>query len=69
MILGDFVQGAARRTIAGMYDQKKRLSTLKNIHTELNVTIGFSGSKETLRKKLKRREKFPTYNVKLTVKC
>ena len=52
--LDDFDQGVARRTIAGMYSQKRRLPTLGNIHAALKENIGFTGSKETLRKELKR---------------
>ena len=52
--LDDFDQGVARRTIAGMYAQKKMLPTLENIHAELKQSIGYTGSKETLRKELKK---------------
>ena len=54
VVLDDFDKGVARRTIAGMYSQKRRLPTLGNIHAELKENIGFTGSKETLRKELKK---------------
>ena len=53
MALDNFDQGVARRTIAGIYSQTRRLPTLGNIHAELKENIGFTGSKETLRKELK----------------
>ena len=52
--LDDFDQGVARRTIAGMNAQKKMLPTVENIHAELKQSIGYTGSKETTRKELKK---------------
>ena len=66
--LDDFDQGVARRAKAGIYAQKKMLPTLENLHAELKQSIGYTGSKETLRKELKKTS-FPTHDVKLTGRC
>ena len=50
--LDDFDQGVVRRTIASMYSLKKVLPTLDNIRTELKQNIGYTGSKDRLRKDL-----------------
>ena len=48
--LDDFDQGVVRRAIANMYPLKKVLTTLVNIRTELQQNIGYTGSKDRLRK-------------------
>ena len=47
--LDDFDKGVVRRTIASMYSLKKVLPTLHNIRTELKQSIGYTGSKGSLR--------------------
>ena len=50
--LDDFDQGVVRRTIDRMYLLKKVLSTLDDIRTDLQQNIGYTGSKDRLRKNL-----------------
>ena len=50
--LDDFDQGGVRWTIASMNSLKKVLPTLNNIRTELKHSIGYTGSKDRLRKDL-----------------
>ena len=48
--LDDFDKGVVRRTIASMYSLKKDLPTLHSIRTELKQSVGYAGSKGSLRK-------------------
>ena len=50
--LDDFDQGVVRWTIASTYSLKKVLPTLDNIRTELNHSIGYTGTKGRLHKDL-----------------
>ena len=50
--LEDFGQGVLRWTIVSMYSLKKVLPTLDNIRTELKQSIGYTGSKGRLRKRI-----------------
>ena len=50
--LDDFDKGSVQRIIASMYSLKKVLPTLDKIRTELKQSIGYTGSKDCLRKDL-----------------
>lgn len=50
--LDDFDRGVVRRTINTMYIHLKMLPTLTNIRTALHENIGYTGSREHLRKEL-----------------
>lgn len=50
--IDDFDEGVIRRTIAKMYTDKRILPTIGNVHAALKTSIGFTGSREHLRRHL-----------------